>query len=124
MRGTLRRAFFALPATSACVPQGDVQCPKDTHHLGDECVVACAADDECLIGEICDPNAGACVNGSGDRPIISDLSAIETTVAPGRPVHLFYSVMNATHVAMDNHVLVTAEALNGDVWTKPIDQTT
>src|SRR5690349_17733967 len=93
---------------SACVPANDVSCPNTTVELAGACTVSCTLDDECLIGEVCDTRAGACTRGEGERPLILELRAEESSVAPGRPAHLYYSTSGATRVSIDNQVLATS----------------
>src|SRR5262249_4440683 len=117
-------AGLCFGALAGCVPGALVECPSNTEEIGGECLVACAIDDECLIGEVCDTAEHACVRGEGERPVITDLRAAESPVVRGRPVHLFYAAQNAVRVTIDHGTLASSTKTTGDVWTQPIDDTT
>lgn len=117
-------AGLLLGTFAACVPSESIRCPDQTEEVTGSCLVACSVDEECLIGEVCDPGEGACVLGQGMRPSIVELRAEESPVARGRPVHLFFSVQDATRVSIDHSVLANSTKIVGDVWTQPIDEST
>lgn len=120
-------AFSAATALfSGCIPTTDIDCPESTDQISGACLVRCSADDECLVGEVCDlgDGTGVCLAGLSERPVILDFSARVQTVARGRPVRLSYATSSAVRVSIDHGVLVSSSAASGVLWTNPLLETT
>lgn len=113
-------AGAVLSTLAACVPGASIDCPTHTDELFGACVVSCAADEECLVDEICDGQKRACLPGEGEQPVVIELRASHANVTRGRPVQIFYRVEGATRVEIDHQTLASTPELRGEVWTQPI----
>jgi hypothetical protein len=126
MRGRHAAIFAAFALVAGCVPTADIECPEATDQILGACLVRCSADDECLVGEVCEAETGAgvCVAGLSERPVILTLTAADQTVTRGRPAQLSYATASAVRVSIDHDALADTSEGSGNIWTKPLFDTT